>query len=117
MRRRRVKRRRKIKGKGIQRPYVSKRNRLMLGKGKKQKGGFIAPIVAAAVPAQKKMPPRNNIVMIKRENPKRVVLPNGRVFYAKYKRVDRDALPPNIQIMRRYKQRAAPKGKRRRRPA
>ena len=63
------------------------------------------------------MPPRNNIVMIKRENPKRVVLPNGRVFYAKYKRVDRDALPPNIQIMRRYKQRAAPKGKRRRRRA
>ena len=61
------------------------------------------------------MPPRNNIVMIKRENPKRVELPNGRIFYAKYKRVDRDALPPNIQIMRRYKQRAAPKGKRRRR--
>ena len=52
--------------------------------------------------------------MIKRENPKRVVLPNGRTFYAKYKRVDRDTLPPNIQIMRRYKQRAAPKGKRRR---
>ena len=63
------------------------------------------------------MPPRNNIVMIKRENPKRVELPNGRVFYAKYKRVDRDALPPNIRIMRRYKQRAAPKGKRRRRRA
>ena len=63
------------------------------------------------------MPPRNNIVMIKRENPKRVVLPNGRIFYAKYKRVDRDALPPNIQIMRRYKQRAAPKGKRWRRRA
>ena len=55
--------------------------------------------------------------MIKRENPKRVVLPNGRVFYAKYKRVNRDVLPPNIQIMRRYKQRAAPKGKRRRRRA
>ena len=48
MKRRRVKRRRKIKGRGIQRPYVNKRNRLMLGKGKKQKGGFIAPIVAAA---------------------------------------------------------------------
>ena len=63
------------------------------------------------------MPPRNNIVMIKRENPKRVELPNGRIFYAKYKRVDRNALPPNIQIMRRYKRRAAPKGKRRRRRA
>ena len=50
MRRRRVRRRRKIRGRGIQRPYVSKRNRLMLGKGK-QTGGFIAPIVAAAAPA------------------------------------------------------------------
>ena len=45
------KRRKKIKGRGSQRPYVSKRNRLMLGKGKKQRGGFIAPIVAAAAPA------------------------------------------------------------------
>ena len=63
------------------------------------------------------MPPRNNIVMIKRQNPKRVDLPNGRTFYAKYKRVDRDALPPNIQIRRRYKQRAAPRGRRRRRRA
>ena len=61
------------------------------------------------------MPPRNNIVMIKRQKPKRVELPDGRVFYAKYKRVDKDALPPNVQIMRRYKRRAAPKGKRRRR--
>ena len=50
MRRRRIKRRKKIRGRGIQRPYISKRNRLMLGKGK-QRGGFIAPIVAAAAPA------------------------------------------------------------------
>ena len=28
-------------GRRIQRPYVNKRNRLMLGKGKKQKGGFL----------------------------------------------------------------------------
>ena len=51
MKRRRVKRRRKIRGRGIERPYVNKRNRLMLGKGKKQRGGFIAPIVAAAASA------------------------------------------------------------------
>ena len=51
MKRRRVKRRRKIRGRGIERPYVNKRNRLMLGKGKKQRGGFIAPIVAAAAPS------------------------------------------------------------------
>ena len=51
MKRRRDKRRRKIRGRGIERPYVNKRNRLMLGKGKKQRGGFIGPIVAAAAPA------------------------------------------------------------------
>ena len=34
-----------INGKGIQRPYVNKRNRLMLGKGKKQKGGFFASLI------------------------------------------------------------------------
>ena len=50
MKRRRSRRRRKIRGRGIQRPYISKRNRFMLGKGK-QKGGFIAPLVAAAAPA------------------------------------------------------------------
>ena len=51
MKRRRIKRRKKIKGRGIQRPYISKRKRLMLGREKKQKGGFIAPLVAAAAPA------------------------------------------------------------------
>ena len=60
------------------------------------------------------MPPRNNIVMVKRQNPKRVVLPNGRTFYAKYKRADRDSLPANVTIRRRYKQRAAPRRRRRR---
>ena len=30
----------KVVGKGIERPYINKRNRLMLRKGKKQKGGF-----------------------------------------------------------------------------
>ena len=50
MKRRRIKRRKKIRGRGVQRPYVNKRNRLMLEKGK-QKGGFIGPLVAAAAPA------------------------------------------------------------------
>ena len=47
---------RKTYGKGIKvvRSYINKRNRLMLGEGKKktvkkQKGGFIAPIVTALV--------------------------------------------------------------------
>ena len=61
------------------------------------------------------MAPRDNIVLIKRKNPKKVELPNGRVFYAKYQRVSRDALPGNVRIKRKYKKRAVPGGKRRRR--
>ena len=51
--------------------------------------------------------------MIKRERPKRVTLPDGRTFLARYRRATRDNLPPNIRLPRVYKQRAAPKGKRR----
>ena len=57
---------------------------------------------------------RNRIIMIKRQTPKRVTLPNGRTFYAKYKRTTRDALPANVHLRRPYKQRAAPRGRRRR---
>ena len=44
------KRRRKIRGSGIKRPYINKRKRLMLGKG--QRGGSIgalAPIIISAI--------------------------------------------------------------------
>ena len=58
------------------------------------------------------MPPRDNIILIKRENPKKVTLPNGRTFYAKYKRVGRAALPGNVRIQRKRK---AGGGKRKRR--
>ena len=34
-------RRRRIRGFGINRPYVNKRKRLMLGSGKKQRGCFL----------------------------------------------------------------------------
>ena len=53
--------------------------------------------------------------MIKRATPKRVTLPNGRTFLARYRRATRDDLPPNVTFPRVYKERAAPKGKRRRR--
>ena len=59
------------------------------------------------------MPPRNRIIMIKRDRPKRVTLPDGRTFLARYRRATRDDLHPNINLPRVYKQRAAPKGKRR----
>ena len=49
---------RTISGGNISRPYVNKRKSLMLGEGKiikKQRGGFIAPIVAALAPAAIKL--------------------------------------------------------------
>ena len=61
------------------------------------------------------MPPRDRIIMIKRATPKRITLPNGRTFLARYKRATRNDLPHNISLPRIYKERAAPKGRRRRR--
>ena len=58
---------------------------------------------------------RNRIIMVKRQIPKKVTLPNGRMFYAKYKRTTRAELPANVHLQRPYKQRAAPRGRRRRR--
>ena len=52
--------------------------------------------------------------MVKRQNPKRVTLPNGRTFLARYRRATRTELPANVRLERPYKQRAAPKGRRRR---
>ena len=52
--------------------------------------------------------------MIKRATPKKVTLPDGRTFYAKYKRATRADLLPNVTFPRIYKERAAPKNRRRR---
>ena len=50
MRRRRIKRRKKITGGGIKRPYINKRNRLMLGKGQRGRGiAALAPYIIGAV--------------------------------------------------------------------
>ena len=46
---------------------------------------------------------RNNIVLVKRDTPKKVTLPNGRTFYAKYRRVTQQYLPGGITIGRTYK--------------
>ena len=53
--------------------------------------------------------------MIKLAISKRVTLPNGRTFLARYKRIKRSELLPNIIMRRIYTQRAAPRGRRRRR--
>ena len=52
--------------------------------------------------------------MMKLNVPKRVILPNGRTFVARYKRISRAESPPNIVMRRTYRKRAAPRGRRRR---
>ena len=60
---------------------------------------------------------KENYSMRKLDAPKRVTLPNGRTFYARYERIKRRDLPAGIRMKRTYKQRAAPRNKHRRRPA
>ena len=57
---------------------------------------------------------KRNYAMEKLNVPKRVTLPNSRTFVARYKRISRDDLPLNIRMRRTYRQRAAPRGRRRR---
>ena len=45
----------------------------------------------------------NNIVLVKRNSPHSVTLPNGRRFYAKYRRVTKEYLPGSTKIQRTYK--------------
>ena len=55
----------------------------------------------------------DRIVMVKQQTPKKVMLPNGRTFYARYKWATRTDLPANVRLERPYKQRAVPRGRRR----
>ena len=52
--------------------------------------------------------------MMKLTTPKRVTLPNGRTFLARYKRVKRSELPPNNNEKNLHAKRAAPSGRQRR---
>ena len=56
---------------------------------------------------------KNNYVWRRLDTPKEVTLPNVRAFYAKYQRVPRSQLPPNVIMKRRHRTRAAPKGRER----
>ena len=53
---------------------------------------------------------KNNYALVKRNDSKRVTLPNGRTFVARYKRISRSELPDNIVMRRTYAQRSAPRG-------
>ena len=46
---------------------------------------------------------KDNNVMMKKATPKRVALPDGRTFVARYERVPRPRLPPHINVRRRYR--------------
>ena len=46
---------------------------------------------------------------------KRVTLPNGRTFLARYKRLSRSQLLVNVVLKRTYRQQAVPRGRRRQR--
>ena len=53
---------------------------------------------------------RNNILVQRLPNLRRVQLPDGRVFFAKYKRVNRHALAPTqVRIARTYVRKIGPK--------
>ena len=58
------------------------------------------------------MAQRDRIVMVKQQTRKKVTLPNGRTFYARYKRATSADLPANVHLEQPYKQRAARKGRR-----
>ena len=51
---------------------------------------------------------RDRIVMVKQQAPKKVTLPNGRTFYARYKQATHADLLTNVHLEWLYKQRAAP---------
>ena len=57
---------------------------------------------------------KKNYVLRKLDTPKRVTLPNGRTFVARFKRVKRSELPDNITMRRTYRNNFA-KGARKKR--
>ena len=98
-------------------PYVSQKRFYLAGR-RKQKGGFFFLALPLAISLGKKLlggkkkekkkksnmvNRRNNIILVKRDTPKKVTLPNGRTFYANYRRVNRNYLPGNVKIQRIFK--------------
>ena len=95
----------------MKRTYI-KRRIWHLGSRKKQKGGFLPilgalarPLLVSPADAAGGEVPRNNILLRRLPAPKRLQLPNGCVFFAKYQRVNRHAPAPfQVRIARTYVQ-------------
>ena len=47
--------------------------------------------------------------MMERQRPKRVILPNGRKFIARYQYATCALLPANVRLVQLYEERAVPK--------
>ena len=58
-----------------------------------------------------KILPRDRIIMVKRERPIQVRLPNGRTYISRYNRLMFGAILLNVELNRPFKQRPAPKSK------
>ena len=59
------------------------------------------------------MPLQNNILLRRLAQPRRVTLPNGRIFLARYERVNRASLyPANVRIKRTYMRNIGPRRQR-----
>ena len=59
------------------------------------------------------MPLRNNILLRRLAQPRRVTLPNGRIFLARYEPVNRASLyPTNVRIKRTYRRKIGPRRQR-----
>ena len=56
---------------------------------------------------------KGNYIIRKLNTLKRVTLPNGWIFLARYKCISRSELSPYTTIRQRYRQRAVPRGRRR----
>ena len=60
---------------------------------------------------KRKMSPQDRIIVVKRERPIQVRLPNGRTFILRYKRSTPIAITSHVELNRPYKQRSGPKNK------
>ena len=59
------------------------------------------------------MPLQNNILLRRLAQPRRITLPNGRTFLARYERVNRVSLyPTNVRIKRTYRPKIGPRRQR-----
>ena len=94
---------------GTYKPYAKGNKVYRLGKIKRGRGIFTSVSKALGEPLAKfflgilKTRQKNSYVMGKLDMTKRVTLPSGRTFLARYKRVSRSQLLVNVVLKRTYR--------------